>query len=74
MNVDECEGLLQSYLDVLVTAKEMLRREADNEDLHDEITMLFFSVGVVYEKLHRYKTAISYYNKSLKVSRKHSYN
>ena len=66
-DANECEDLLKAYLDVLLVAKEMLRRDNHNQDLHDEVTMLFFSIGNVYEKLQRYKTAIGYYNKALKV-------
>lgn len=67
-NAYECEDLLKAYLDVLGAAKQKLRVDNHNEDLHDEISMLFFSIGNVYEKLHLYKIAIGYYNRSLKVS------
>ena len=66
-NAFECEDLLKAYLEVLFVVKEMLRTDNRNQDLQDEITLLFFSIGNLYEKLYMYKIAIGYYNKSLKV-------
>jgi tetratricopeptide (TPR) repeat protein len=67
-NDKECRELLVAYSDVLEVAKEKLNEERKNKSLHEEIATLFFKIGNIHENLHEYNDAVSYYNKSLKVS------
>ena len=64
----DCRELLVAYSDVLEVVKEKLSLERHDKSLHEEIATLFFKLGILFEKLHQYNDAVSYYNKSLKVS------
>ena len=66
--VCESRELLIAHTDVLEVVKEKLQHERKNKSLHEEIATLFLNIGSIHESLHEYNDAVSYYNKSLKVS------